>query len=90
MSRSIWKGPYVDEKLKKKVEESKKTRAIYTSSRATTIVHSFLDRIFYIYNGKQYFKLYVTKDHLGFKLGEFCYSKKRCVYKNKKKGKKKK
>jgi small subunit ribosomal protein S19 len=90
MNRSIWKGPFVDIRTFNKLNYLKKTRPIYVRERNSTIVSSFLDRIFYIYNGKYYFKLLINKDHLGFKLGSFSYTKKRCIYKNKKKIKKKK
>ena len=87
MSRSIWKGPYVDSLI---IQKLKKTKPIYSKTRNSTIVSSFLDRIFYVYNGKIFLKILITIDKLGLKLGSFCYTKKRCVYRNKKKTKKNK
>jgi len=90
MSRSIWKGPYVDNLIIQKLNGFKKTKPIYSKTRNSTIVSSFLDRTFYVYNGKIFFKIIITSDKLGFKLGSFCYTKKRCVYRKKKKTKKNK
>lgn len=89
MVRSIWKGPYVHPEVINKVKFLRKTKPIYTRSRNSTILFSFVDRLFYIYNGKAYYKLYVSKDQVGFKLGSFSHSKKRCIYRTKKKTKKK-
>lgn len=88
MVRSIWKGPYVEEKTLDLIHRLRKTKPINTMDRKSNIVTSFLDRIFYIHNGHKYYRLQVNKEHLGFKLGHFSFTKKRCVYRNKKKSKK--
>ena len=74
MSRSLKKGPYVDERLYEKVEKAEEggnREAIKTWARACTIVPEFVGRNFAIHNGKTFIKLYVTEDMVGHKLGEF-------------------
>ncbi len=74
MSRSLKKGPYVDEQLFRKVQSARDSGAhlpIRTWSRACTIVPEFVGLNFEIHNGKQFTKLYVTEDMVGHKLGEF-------------------
>ncbi len=74
MSRSLKKGPYVDEQLFRKVQSARDSGAhlpIRTWSRACTIVPEFVGINFEVHNGKQFIKLYVTEDMVGHKLGEF-------------------
>ena len=74
MSRSLKKGPYVDEALFRKVQlckESGNRAPLRTWSRACTIVPEFVGVNFEIHNGKTFHKLYVTEDMVGHKLGEF-------------------
>ena len=74
MSRSTKKGPYVDEKLSKKVERMIKTGArkpIKTWSRRSTITPDFVGLTFSIHNGKKFISIYVTENMVGHKLGEF-------------------
>jgi len=74
MSRSLKKGPYVDEVLFRKVElarQSGQSGPIRTWSRACTIVPEFVGMHFEIHNGRNFTKLYVTEDMVGHKLGEF-------------------
>ncbi len=74
MSRSLKKGPFVDEKLFKKVmklEETGKKDAIKTWARRSTIVPEFVGVTFMVHNGKMFHKVYVTEDMVGHKLGEF-------------------
>jgi small subunit ribosomal protein S19 len=74
LSRSLKKGPYVDERLYEKVEKAEtggNREAIKTWARACTIVPEFVGRNFAIHNGKTFIKLYVTEDMVGHKLGEF-------------------
>jgi ribosomal protein S19 len=79
----------VNNEIIDKIKTLRKTKPIYTKNRNSTILFSFIDRTFYIYNGKTYYKLFITKDQIGFKLGSFSHSKKRCIYRVKKKVKKK-
>jgi small subunit ribosomal protein S19 len=74
MSRSVKKGPYVDEQLYRKVvtaRDAGTNAPIRTWSRACTIVPEFVGMNFEIHNGKTFHKLYVTEDMVGHKLGEF-------------------
>ena len=72
MSRSLKKGPYVDERLLAKVERQGKNREpIKTWSRDCTVVPDFVGSTFLVHNGRQFMKLYVTEDMVGHKLGEF-------------------
>ena len=73
MSRSLKKGPYVDERLLAKVERLERgpKEPIKTWSRDCTIVPEFIGHTFLIHNGRQFIKLYVTEDMVGHKLGEF-------------------
>ena len=79
MSRSIKKGPFVDESLMKKVEamnKSGKKEVIKTWSRRSTIFPSFLEHTFAVHNGKEHVPVYVTEDMVGHKLGEFVPTRK--------------
>lgn len=74
MSRSVWKGPFVDLYLLKKAEtaqESGKKSPIKTWSRRSTIVPQFVGLTFNVYNGKKFIPVFVTEDMVGHKLGEF-------------------
>ena len=74
MSRSVKKGPYVDEVLYRRVlaaRESVGVRSFRTWSRACTIVPEFVGMTFEVHNGKSFAKVYVTEGMVGHKLGEF-------------------
>lgn len=74
MPRSLKKGPFVDEKLMKKVQamlESGDKKMIKTWSRRSTIVPEFVGLTFAIHNGKKFIPIYVTENMVGHKLGEF-------------------
>ena len=74
MARSLKKGPYVDDKLMKKVQamnESGKKEVIKTWSRRSTIFPEFIGRTIAVYNGKEHLPVYITEDMVGHKLGEF-------------------
>jgi len=74
MSRSLKKGPFVDEKLLKKVEklnEAGRKDPIKTWARRSTISPEFVGHTFMVHNGKQHLKVMVTEDMVGHKLGEF-------------------
>ena len=74
MSRSQKKGPFVDEKLFRKVEkanESGSREPIKTWARACTVVPEFIGYTFMVHNGRQHVKVQVTEDMVGHKLGEF-------------------
>jgi len=73
MARSIKKGPYVDEKLIKKIKNLKSGSAtvVKTWSRACTIVPEMVGFIFGVHNGKEHIPVKITEDMVGHKLGEF-------------------
>ena len=74
MARSLKKGPYVDEKLFRKVQQQKQTGSrepIKIWARACTIVPEFIGHTFNVYNGKIFHSVLVTEDMVGHKLGEF-------------------
>lgn len=74
MARSIKKGPYVFERLLKRVRalnESGKKEVIKTWSRRSTIYPEFIGHTFAVHNGKEFIPVYVTEDMVGHKLGEF-------------------
>ena len=74
MSRSVWKGPFVDPSLLKKVEKSKlksNPTPIKTWSRKSTIIPEFVGISFLIYNGKKFIPIKISEEMVGHKLGEF-------------------
>ena len=74
MSRSVWKGPFVDPSLLKKVEKLKTARnptPIKTWSRKSTIIPEFIGISFLIYNGKKFIPIKISEEMVGHKLGEF-------------------
>ena len=74
MSRSIWKGPFVDPSLIKKVEKLKNQSnptPIKTWSRKSTIIPEFIGISFLIYNGKKFIPIKISEEMVGHKLGEF-------------------
>ena len=79
MSRSLKKGPFVDEHLLKKVEAlntAGKKEVIKTWSRRSTIFPAFVEHTFAVHNGKEHVPVYVTEDMVGHKLGEFVLTRK--------------
>jgi|TARA_B100000959_G_C14864085_1_gene575490 small subunit ribosomal protein S19 len=74
MSRAVWKGPFVDPSLIKKVEKQKteiNKKPIKTWSRKSTIIPDFVGISFLIYNGKKFIPITISEDMVGHKLGEF-------------------
>jgi len=74
MSRSVKKGPFVDPKLLKKIEEmnaADKKVVIKSWSRASTIFPQFIGHTVALYDGRKHVPVYVTEDMVGHKLGEF-------------------
>ena len=79
MARSLKKGPYVFDRLLKKVQElnnSGKKEVIKTWSRRSTIFPDFIGHTFGVHNGKEFIPVYVTEDMVGHKLGEFVATRK--------------
>ena len=74
MSRSLKKGPHVDQRLLAKVERQQgrgHREPLKTWARDCTIVPDFIGFTFLVHNGRQFIKLFVTEDMVGHKLGEF-------------------
>ena len=74
MTRSIKKGPFVDDHLLVKIEglnAKSEKRVIKTWSRRSTIVPEFLGHTIAVHNGKQFVPVYVQENMVGHKLGEF-------------------
>ena len=72
MTRSLKKGPYVDEKLAKKVASRKPgAGSIKTWARASQIAPEFVGFTFAVHNGKIFEEVFVTEDMVGHRLGEF-------------------
>lgn len=79
MSRSLKKGPYVDEKLLKKVMNAIKTgerKPIKTWARACTITPEMVGMTFSVHNGKDFLPVYVDENMVGHKMGEFSPTRK--------------
>ena len=74
MSRSIKKGPYVQEVLLKRVvamNEANEKKVLKTWSRSSTIFPDFVGHTFAVHDGRKHVPVYVTEDMVGHKLGEF-------------------
>jgi len=74
VTRSIWKGPFIDGYLLKKVDkvrEGGRNEVIKMWSRRSTILPQFVGLTFNVYNGKKFIPVSVNEDMVGMKLGEF-------------------
>jgi len=74
VGRSIKKGPYIDPKLAKKVEQQNvagSKNPITTWARSSMISPDFIGHTFMVHDGRRHQKVYVTEDMVGHKLGEF-------------------
>ena len=74
MSRSVKKGPYIQEALLKRVQEMNKTwkkAVLKTWSRSSTIFPDFVGHTIAVHDGRKHVPVYVTEDMVGHKLGEF-------------------
>ncbi|WGS83399.1 MAG: 30S ribosomal protein S19 [Candidatus Hodgkinia cicadicola] len=79
MSRSVWKPPFVDSVLQRRVGDES---AVATWSRKTYIVPEFVGKVFEIHNGNRFIRLRVGEDMVGHKLGEFAPTRKACAHKH--------
>ena len=78
MSRSIKKGPFVDEHLINKIDaavEGKDKRPIKTWSRRSTILPEFIGLTIAVHNGRQHVPVYINENMVGHKLGEFALTR---------------
>jgi small subunit ribosomal protein S19 len=74
MSRSVWKGPFVDSYLLKKADKSRnsgRNEIIKIWSRRSTILPQFVGLTFGVYNGNKFLPVSVTENMIGHKFGEF-------------------
>ena len=74
MGRSLKKGPYVDKKLLKRIEEmyeKNEKRVIKTWSRSSTIFPQMVGHTIAVHDGRKHVPVYITEDMVGHKLGEF-------------------
>ena len=74
MSRSIKKGPFVQEKLAKKVDQARQSNSqavLRTWSRASTIMPDMLGLTIAVHDGRRHVPLFITENMVGHKLGEF-------------------
>jgi len=74
VARSVKKGPFLEAKLAKKVDEARETKGskvIKTWSRRSTITPDFVGLTFAVHNGKKFIPVFVTEEMVGHKLGEF-------------------
>ncbi|MEK9182396.1 MAG: 30S ribosomal protein S19 [Patescibacteria group bacterium] len=78
MARSLKKGPYVDEKLLKKIEGKRpiETGLIKTWARRSQIAPEMIGFTFGVHNGRQHLEVLVTEEMVGHRLGEFSHTKK--------------
>ncbi len=74
MARSLYKGPFVDEKLMKKIQKTKATGSrtpIKTWSRRSTVIPDMVGLTIAVHNGKKHIDVFITEHMVGHKLGEF-------------------
>ncbi|HOK00519.1 MAG TPA: 30S ribosomal protein S19 [Candidatus Pacearchaeota archaeon] len=78
MTRSLKKGPYIDEKLLKKLKkmDNNDKKIIKTFSRDCSITPEMIGFTFGVYNGKDFINVFITEEMVGHKLGEFSLTKK--------------
>ena len=76
MSRSLKKGPYVDERLAARVAKlGLNKEPVKTWARDCTIIPDFIGATFLVHNGKEFKKVFVTENMVGHKLGEFSFTR---------------
>ncbi len=76
MSRSLKKGPFVEDSLLKKLKVAQKNQAIKTWSRESTIIPEMVGFTFGVHNGKEHIPVKVSEEMVGHRLGEFSPTRK--------------
>ncbi len=74
MGRSTKKGPYIEERLERRVEElnrSRQKKVLKTWSRRSTIIPEMVGHTLAVYNGRKFIPVYITENMVGHRLGEF-------------------
>jgi small subunit ribosomal protein S19 len=78
MGRSVKKGPFIDEKLLRKLQKmevSGEKKVIKTWSRRSTIIPDMVGYTFAVHNGRKHIPIYITENMVGHKLGEFALTR---------------
>jgi ribosomal protein S19 len=73
MSRSIWKGNYVSKFLFRNSLNEKKNIKVW--DRASCVPYNLINKNVLIYNGKEFKKIFITRQKIGYKFGEFCFTR---------------
>ena len=74
MSRSLKKGPYIDQKLEKRLiamKDSKKKKVVKTWSRRSMVTPDFIGHTIAVHNGNKFIPVFISENMVGHKLGEF-------------------
>jgi len=74
LSRSLKKGPYVDQKLEKRLiamKDSKKKKVVKTWSRRSMVTPDFIGHTIAVHNGNKFIPVFISENMVGHKLGEF-------------------
>jgi small subunit ribosomal protein S19 len=82
MARSIWKGPYVDPSVLRKVFKPNKSLKVY--SRRSVIMPEFVGKELEVHNGHKFISISITEHMVGHKFGEFASTRKQVKHKVKK------
>jgi len=83
--RSVFKGPYINPIYSSIIPTDEEVLFIF--DKASKIPSNLLNTTCSVYNGKEFKSLFITQEMLGFRFGDFVITKKRCIYKHKKKKK---
>lgn len=89
MARSVKKGPFVDEHLRRKIEalnNTKEKRVLKTWSRRSTVIPEMVGHTIGVHNGRKFIPVYVTENMVGHKLGEFAPTRTFYVHSGDRKG----
>ena len=77
MSRSVWKGNYLNSFfIKNKTIEKSKKHVLIIWSRSSVIPYYLVGKFVKVYNGNKFIKIYITLEKVGYKFGEFVYTRK--------------
>jgi small subunit ribosomal protein S19 len=84
MSRSKWKGPFINATELNKIRSSQDSKKKMIISRNSEIVPSFVGFVFSVHNGKVYSEINVNENMIGHKFGEFSFTRTKFIFKKKK------
>ena len=82
--RSLWKGPFICNKIISDLKNKNSLNTVKTTSRSTTVLPFLIGKTVKLHNGKFYISIKITEEMIGHKLGEFVPTRLRHVYKKKK------